>query len=111
MCADAITAENRTSFVEPPITPTMPWRVQKVNVLPEFGLFVRFIDGLEGYVNMKQFLFSDRAGVFADLRDPDQFARATLVYGAVTWPGELDLAPDAMYDQIKATGEWNLDQE
>ena len=28
--------------------------------------------------------------------------------GAVTWPGELDLAPDAMYDEIKARGEWVL---
>jgi hypothetical protein len=43
------------------------------------------------------------------LRDLDRFAQVTLVYGAVTWPGDLDLAPDAMYEQIKATGEWNLD--
>lgn len=26
----------------------------------------------------------------------------------VTWPGELDLAPDAMYEHIKASGEWLL---
>jgi hypothetical protein len=36
------------------------------------------------------------------------FSQATLVYGAVTWLGELDLAPDAMYDEIKATGEWDM---
>lgn len=53
MCANAITSENRTSFVEPSITPRMPWRVQKLEVLPEYKLFVRFLDGLEGYVNMK----------------------------------------------------------
>lgn len=109
MCANAITSENRTSFVEPSITPRMPWRVQKLEVLPEYKLFVRFLDGLEGYVNMKQFLFSDLAGVFAELRDPEIFSSAKIVYGAVTWPGELDLAPDAMYDQIKAFGEWNMD--
>ncbi len=28
--------------------------------------------------------------------------------GAVTWPGEIDLAPDAMYQAIKAQGEWVL---
>ncbi|MCK9173164.1 MAG: DUF2442 domain-containing protein [Desulfuromonas sp.] len=82
--------------------------MQQVDVLPDYRLFVRFLDGLEGYVNMKSFLFSDQAGVFADLRDPDRFTQAALVYGAVTWPGDLDLAPDAMYDQIKAVGEWNL---
>jgi hypothetical protein len=108
MCANAATSKNRTSFVEPPITPSMPWRVQQLEVLPEYRLFVRFFDGLEGYVNMKQFLFSDRAGVFNELHDFERFSSATLVYGAVTWPGELDIAPDAMYEQIKASGEWDL---
>jgi len=109
MCADATTAENRTTVIEPPITPVMPWRIQQVEVLPDYRLFVRFLDGLEGYVNMKTFLHSEQAGVFSRLRDLDRFAQVTLVYGAVTWPGDLDLAPDAMYEQIKATGEWNLD--
>ncbi len=109
MCAYATTAENRTSLIEPAITPTMPWRIQQVDALTDYRLFVRFLDGLEGYINMKTFLFSEQAGVFVDLRDPDVFAQATLVYGAVTWPGGLDLAPDAMYEQIKNTGEWNLD--
>jgi hypothetical protein len=26
----------------------------------------------------------------------------------VTWPGELDLAPDAMHEAIKQQGEWIL---
>jgi hypothetical protein len=38
----------------------------------------------------------------------DCFSQAALVYGAVTWPGELDIAPDAMYEEIKADGEWNM---
>ena len=29
-------------------------------------------------------------------------------HGAVTWPGELDLAPDAMYREIKKNGFWKL---
>jgi len=28
--------------------------------------------------------------------------------GAVTWPGELDLAPDAMHAAIRRTGVWVL---
>ncbi len=28
--------------------------------------------------------------------------------GAVTWPGEIDLAPDAMYLEIEAAGIWML---
>ena len=109
MCAYAFTAENRTSFVEPPITPTMPWRVQQLKVLPEYQLFVRFVDGIEGLINMKQFLLSESAGVFAELRDLQRFSQATIVYGAVTWPSGLDLAPDTMHDQIKVFGEWNIE--
>jgi hypothetical protein len=30
------------------------------------------------------------------------------MYGAVTWPGEIDLAPDAMYAAIAAEGKWAL---
>jgi hypothetical protein len=49
-------------------------------------------------------------GVFAALRNIALFAKAGIEYGAVTWPGELDLAPDAMYHEIKAKGLWVLDE-
>jgi hypothetical protein len=29
-------------------------------------------------------------------------------FGSVSWPGDIDLAPDAMYREIKSTGEWVL---
>jgi hypothetical protein len=48
------------------------------------------------------------AGVFSALADPDRFAAACVEFGAVTWPGEIDLAPDAMYEEIKAHGRWVL---
>jgi hypothetical protein len=47
--------------------------------------------------------------VFAALRDPRTFSQARVELGVVTWPGELDLAPDAMYDEIRAYGKWVLD--
>ena len=30
-------------------------------------------------------------------------------HGVVTWPGELDLAPDAMHTEIKKHGSWVLE--
>lgn len=30
------------------------------------------------------------------------------VTGVVIWPGELDVAPDAMYAELKQHGEWKL---
>jgi hypothetical protein len=86
----------------------MPWRVAEVEVLPDFCLKVRFLDGMEGIVDMDRLVHSDDAGVFAVLSDPARFAQVSIEYGAVTWPGELDLAPDAMHQAIKAFGQWVL---
>jgi hypothetical protein len=47
-------------------------------------------------------------GVFAALKDPETFARVFVDHGAVAWPGDIDLAPDAMYSEIKQHGEWVL---
>jgi len=55
---------------------------------------------------MKKMVWSGNAGVFEALREQAVFSQAHVLLGAVTWPGELDLAPDAMYDSIKAHGEW-----
>lgn len=51
---------------------------------------------------------SSEAGVFVALRDEALFHQVRLEWGVVAWPGELDLAPDAMYEEIKQHGEWIL---
>ena len=86
-----------------------PWRVIAVRVLAGHRLHVRFVDGTEGEVDASRLVFSEKAGVFSALRDPNEFAQVKLVDGAVTWPGEIDLAPDAMYDEIKAKGQWLIE--
>jgi hypothetical protein len=67
------------------------------------------MDGLAGLVDMKRMILSRDAGVFGALRHEQVFSKARVDLGVVTWPGELDLAPDAMYDEIKAHGTWVLD--
>jgi hypothetical protein len=86
----------------------MPWRVAVVEPLPNFMLRVRFNDGLEGIVEMASLIRSADAGVFAVLADPTIFGKVGVAHGAVTWPGELDLAPDAMHQEIQAQGRWVL---
>jgi hypothetical protein len=83
-----------------------PWRVAEVRALPGYRLSVHFNDGTMGEVDMAKFLSSDGAGVFAALKDPELFTRVEVVLGAVTWPGDLDLAPDAMYQEIRDNGTW-----
>lgn len=85
-----------------------PWRVRNVVALPKFRLEVTFMDGLQGYVDLSHKILSEKAGVFTQLREPSFFNKVHVEYGAVTWPGEIDLAPDAMYDQIKKHGEWRV---
>lgn len=88
------------------ITTSIPWRVVKVRVLSEYRLLVGFADGTTGEVDLSRLIMSDQAGVFAVLRDPTLFAKVYIDYGAVSWPGDLDLAPDAMYDEVKEKGFW-----
>lgn len=89
-------------------TPRSPWRVTSVETLPGLRLRVVFADGLTGVVDVSGLVRSPRAGVFAALEDPALFAQVRVEYGAVTWPGELDLAPDSMHAEIQKHGEWRL---
>ena len=88
------------------LTRGVPWIVSDVRALPDYRLAVGFVDGTRGEVDMRPLIHGNRAGVFAGLRDPGAFARAYVDCGAVSWPGNIDLAPDAMYEAIRARGRW-----
>jgi hypothetical protein len=81
------------------------WDVVEVKAEEGPALFVRFADGLSGRVYFDDSYFR---GVFEHLRNPDLFRQAYVDHGAVAWPGEIDLAPDAMYREIRARGVWRL---
>jgi hypothetical protein len=79
----------------------MYWDVVEVKAESGHRLFVRFADGISGKVQLD---ISELSGVLAPLRDPAFFERAFVDYGAVAWPGDIDLAPDAMYEQVVKQG-------
>jgi hypothetical protein len=108
MHAESATRENPSAPLTAEVTPRSPWRVTAVEALPGYRLRVAFADGLTGTVDMSNMVHSPKAGVFAALADPSLFAQVKLVLGAVTWPGELDLAPDAMHAAIQEHKEWSL---
>ena len=83
----------------------MEYDVVDVQPVLPMALQVRFADGTAGQVRFEP---SHLTGVFEVLKDPIVFAQARIEAGAVTWPGDLDLAPDAMYAEIKSRGEWIL---
>jgi len=81
----------------------MEWDVVHVRVSGPHRLFVQFRDGLEGEVQFQPSFFR---GVFAPLQDEQAFGQVRADDGVVTWPGELDLAPDAMHQAIKDKKIW-----
>lgn len=96
------TTQNKTSG----IIVTTAWRVAKVEVQDGYILKVVFLDGSSGKVEMFALINNPKAGVFSALKDHKLFNKVYLDYGVITWPGEIDLAPDEMYRQIKKNGKW-----
>ena len=76
----------------------MYWDVVEVRPEADYHLFVRFADGVSGRVRVAP---EKMTGVLEPLRDSDFFQRVFVDQGTVTWPGEIDLAPDAMYEEVK----------
>ncbi|MDX1902510.1 MAG: DUF2442 domain-containing protein [Gammaproteobacteria bacterium] len=96
--------ENSTARIKP----TAPWRVAHIKILKNYSLNVTFNDGISGNVEMYDLIHSQNAGVFASLKDINLFNQAYIEMGVVTWPGEIDLSPDAMHEAIKKEGRWVL---
>lgn len=84
---------------------TVDWDVVDAQVIEPGCFRVRFSDGLGGVV---RFAPSAYRGVFSKLRDQAEFNKLFVDSYFVSWPGELDLASDAMHSHIKQSGEWLL---
>ena len=76
-------------------------RVVSVAALDGFRLAVKFDDGTWGkWTSLRLFgpMFEPLAS------DPELFHRVSVdEFGAVSWPNGADLAPDALYRQIRGT--------
>jgi hypothetical protein len=74
----------------------MCWGMAEVKPEPQYCLFVKFKDGMAGRVQLRK---EELTSAPAPLRDKTFFEQVFLDNGAVAWPGEIDLAPDAKYAQ------------
>ena len=75
-------------------------RVCTVKALDGFRLEIGFTDGTAGVIALSDRLFGP---MFEPLRDPSFFAKAFVdEFGAVCWPNGADLAPDAIYQQLRS---------
>jgi hypothetical protein len=83
----------------------MDWDVNQVKVVGPLQLEVAFADGTRGHVVYEP---THLTGVFASLQNSEFFNQVRINGGAVSWPGDIDLAPDAMHAEIRKSGEWVL---
>jgi len=78
--------------------------ITDVNVVDHGVLRLTFADGLSGEVDV---LDRMRGPVFERARTQEGFSEAVLdpESGTVTWPDGADLAPDTLYERVRA-GVW-----
>src|SRR5256885_839012 len=73
-------------------------RITDAKALPGFRLELRFDDGERGVVDLSSLV---GRGVFAAWQEPGVFEQVSITpQGAVEWPQEIDLCPDALYMQL-----------
>ncbi|WP_299443922.1 DUF2442 domain-containing protein [uncultured Rhodospira sp.] len=71
-------------------------RVQAVVPTENHHLLVTFTNGERRRFDMRPYL---QHPVFKPLERPAFFALARVGYGTVVWPGEIDIAPETLYDR------------
>ena len=70
--------------------------VTQVNARDDFQLELTFNTGEMRLFDARPYL---QKGVFKTLQQLDQFKQAYVDYDTVCWPGELDIAPETLYDK------------
>ena len=75
----------------------MYWDVKSVKPLPDYRIHVELEDGRQGIFDLKPYL--DR-GVLRELADEHYFNQVGILFGAVTWPNEQDIAPETLLAEM-----------
>jgi hypothetical protein len=76
------------------------FNIENAKYQNDYKIFITFDDGIKGIVDLKSFLLNQDCGVFARLRDKEQFKNFTIDSHALTWGDDLDLAPEFLHDLL-----------
>lgn len=69
-------------------------QVTKVIAQSDYKLLITFSSGESKYFDMKPYLHYP---VFRKLENPGYFSLASVDYGTVVWPGDIDIAPETLF--------------
>ncbi|PSB61555.1 DUF2442 domain-containing protein [filamentous cyanobacterium CCP1] len=75
----------------------MYWDVKVVKPLPDYRIYVEIEDGRQGIFDMKPYLDH---GLFRELKDEHYFNQVDILFGAITWPHEQDIAPETLIEEM-----------
>jgi hypothetical protein len=79
-------------------------KVIDVKAIAPHSLRIAFSDGATGVHHFGDIL--QEPGPMAEpLKDPDYFARVSLMHGAPTWPNGYDMCPDWLRMEMESAGE------
>lgn len=75
----------------------MDWNVRTVKPLPDYRIYLELEDGRRGIFDLTPYLDH---GVFRELRNVHYFNQVGILFGAVTWPHEQDIAPETLLAEM-----------
>lgn len=75
----------------------MHWDVKVVKPLSDYRIYVELENQQKGIFDLKPYL--DK-GVFKELRNIHYFNQVSVLWGAVTWPHEQDIAPETLLAEM-----------
>ena len=78
----------------------MIW-VTEAKALPDYRLQVRFSDGAQGEIDLREFIESDLRPIVKALRDRATFAAIRVEMDTAVWANGFDLAPELLRQRMK----------
>jgi len=75
----------------------MYWDVKFVKPLPDYCIYVEMENHQKGVFDLKPYLGK---GVFQELQNIHYFNQVDILFGAVTWPHEQDIAPETLLAEM-----------
>jgi hypothetical protein len=75
-------------------------RVEEARYVRDYTIHLRFTDGTEGDVNLREELYGE---IFEPLKDQAFFRQFSVHpdFHTLTWPNGADIAPEFLYEKVQ----------